>query len=369
MQIFIYLEQFFLNQPVTMNFSGEITAWYISNKRELPWRETADPYKIWVSEIILQQTRVVQGLGYYERFIKAFPDVHSLARATTDQVMRLWQGLGYYSRAVYLHEAAQHIMKELGGEIPDSYRELIRIRGIGEYTAAAIASIAFQEPVPLIDGNVFRVIARLFNLPYEIGTAKAKKVTGEIAERILDPKRPGLHNQAMMEFGALHCVIKNPDCNNCILRNECLSFLNNNVKNRPVKKKRVKKAQRYFNYLVVRSGNSILMRKRNGKDIWKYLYDFPVIETPALEDPAGIIASEEWKYHFKDTGPPVQEVTPVFKHVLSHQIIHIRFFILQPEHFSGFHSKDYKWVNLSGRNKPAVPKPIHNFLSSYAFKH
>ena len=298
MHIFIYLEQFFLYQPVTMDISGKIIEWYKVNRRALPWRETNDPYKIWVSEIILQQTRVLQGLDYYRRFTEAFPDIQSLASASIDQVMRLWQGLGYYSRAVYLHQAAQHIMEEHAGTVPGSYRELLKIKGIGEYTAAAIASIAFQEPVPLIDGNVFRVIARLFNISYEKGTAEARKAAREIAGEILDPSCPGLHNQAMMEFGALQCIIKNPDCGKCILHEGCRACLYGKVNLLPVKRKREARLQRYFNYLVVRSGDSILMRKRNGKDIWQYLYDFPLIETSSLEDPADIIASEEWKEYF-----------------------------------------------------------------------
>ncbi|HEY6915066.1 MAG TPA: A/G-specific adenine glycosylase, partial [Paludibacter sp.] len=248
-------------------FTHQIHHWYSNFKRDLPWRNTDDPYYIWLSEIILQQTRVNQGWAYYTSFIQTFPSVKDLAKASEDQVLKLWQGLGYYSRARNLHFTAKYIVDQYQGKFPNTYQGLLSLKGIGEYTAAAIASISFHEAVPAVDGNVYRVLSRYFGISEPMDTTQGKKVFMQLAKNLIKGTNPGMHNQAMMEFGALQCTPLKPNCPECPLNNRCFAYLNQKQGELPVKSKKTKQRNRYFNYFVLIHDDSTWIRKRIHKDI------------------------------------------------------------------------------------------------------
>jgi A/G-specific adenine glycosylase len=310
-----------------MEFSKSLIQWYLQNKRDLPWRKTADPYPIWLSEIMLQQTRVAQGLPYFLRFIEAFPTVFDLANAPEEQVLKLWQGLGYYSRARNLHATAKYIANELHGIFPASYDKLLQLKGVGEYTAAAIASIAYGEAVPVVDGNVYRVLSRYFGVDSDISAPSSKKEFTTLAASLL-PKTEASHfNQAMMEFGALQCVPKSPNCTLCVFNSKCAALQTGRVGELPVKLKKTKVINRYFNYLIIkdRNGNTIVEQRR-GKGIWHNLYQFPLLETDT-ELPAENAVDLIRSYNGLDFEP--KDITlcnpEQIVHKLSHQHLHIRF--------------------------------------------
>jgi A/G-specific adenine glycosylase len=265
-----------------MHFSQRLLWWYHQNGRPLPWRETKDPYAIWISEIILQQTRVDQGLGYYLRFMEAYPDVHSLARAPLDELLRLWQGLGYYSRARNLHQAALQLVEEHGGKLPQSFQGWLQVKGVGPYTAAAIASIAFNEAVPALDGNVFRVLARLFAIEHGFETAAEKAAFRSLAQDLMDAEHSGDFNQAMMDFGALVCKPAAPDCASCPFNRECLALARDKVTQFPVRKKKAAPRLRYFNYFLffLKGEKTFPVQQRGSGDIWEKLYELPLIGNP-----------------------------------------------------------------------------------------
>ncbi len=309
-----------------MSFSKLLIEWYLQNSRDLPWRKTIHPYPVWLSEIMLQQTRVAQGLPYFLKFIDAFPTVFDLANAPEEQVLKLWQGLGYYSRARNLHATAKYIAYELHGHFPPDYSGLLKLQGVGDYTAAAIASIAYGEPVPVVDGNVYRVLARVYGIDTDITSSGAKKQFTELAASLLPKGEASAFNQAMMEFGALQCVPKNPDCAVCVFNTRCVAFQTGRVNELPVKLKKAKVTNRYFNYLVVqdRQGNSII-QKRIAKGIWHNLYEFPLIETEgdtSYKEVWDLIYSRGFSFEVKD----LRLLTPeIIIHKLSHQHLHIRF--------------------------------------------
>lgn len=310
-----------------MTFSNRLIQWYLENKRNLPWRNTTNPYKIWLSEIILQQTRVAQGLPYYERFVETFPTVFDLANASEEQVLKLWQGLGYYSRGRNLHKTAQIIAFDLNGTFPKTYTELLKLKGIGTYTAAAIASFSQKEVVPVVDGNVFRVLARYFDVETDISSAKAKKEFTALANEIIDKKRPDLFNQALMEFGALQCVPKNPNCLQCIFNESCGALQKKKVDLLPIKLKKTKVTERFFNYLVLEdeSGNS-LIQQRTSKGIWHNLYEFPLIESEKELSEKEIIekiSTPSFLTNKLISIKPFDEKSVL--HLLSHQRLKIRF--------------------------------------------
>jgi A/G-specific adenine glycosylase len=313
-----------------MKTSRKLMKWYDSNRRDLPWRRTRDPYAVWVSEIILQQTRVDQGLAYYLRFLERFPGVRSLAEAGPDEVLRVWQGLGYYSRARNMQTAARQIMERFGGVFPGRHEEILALKGIGPYTAAAIASICFGEPVPVVDGNVLRFLSRLYGIKDPVEGSKGRNRVAALAASLMDPARPGDFNQAMMEFGALYCKPQNPDCGSCVFKKECVANLEGNVPSIPAKGSLKKTTNRYFHYLVVRSGKSkgdgVYLHKREGEDIWKGLYEFPLIETGKTVSAARLVGSEEWNRIFKSSGARFIRAGKTVKHVLSHRVIHARFY-------------------------------------------
>ena len=252
--------------------------WYAREGRDLTWRRTRDPYRIWLSEVILQQTRVAQGTEYYLRFTERFPDVASLAAAPEDEVLKLWQGLGYYSRARNLHAAARQVVERFGGRFPVALEEVRSLRGVGDYTAAAICSAAYDAPCAVVDGNVYRVLARLFDLDAPIDSTAGKRTFAELAQMQLDKRCPGRYNQAVMDFGALQCTPAQPGCADCPLASRCLALAAGTVAERPVKQTKTKVRDRWFNYLHVSSGDRTLLRRREGRDIWQGLYEFPLMK-------------------------------------------------------------------------------------------
>jgi A/G-specific adenine glycosylase len=263
-----------------MKFSNTLIHWYLQNKRDLPWRNTLNPYLIWLSEIILQQTRVAQGLPYFLKFADRFPTVFDLANADEKDVLKLWQGLGYYSRARNLHKTSKIVAFNLEGTFPDNYKDLLKLKGVGEYTAAAIASFSYNENVPVLDGNVFRVLARYFDIETDIGSSIAKKEFTALAAEVLPKGKANQFNQAIMEFGALQCVPKSPDCTVCVLNDGCLALKNKKVAQLPVKLKKTKVQKRTFNYLIFKDEEEqTLLQKRTQKGIWHNLYEFPLLET------------------------------------------------------------------------------------------
>src|SRR6478735_4517688 len=268
-----------------MDFSNRLTQWYLINKRDLPWRNTTDPYQIWLSEIMLQQTRVAQGLPYFLSFTEAFPTVFDLANASEQEVLKLWQGLGYYSIARNLHATAKYVAFELNGIFPDNYKDLLKLKGVGEYTAAAIASFSYNETVAVVDGNVFRVLSRYFDVETDISLASAKKEFQDLAHELIPKGEAALFNQAIMEFGALQCVPKSPDCENCVMNSGCLALQKKKVAELPVKTKKTKVRNRFFNYLILEDDESrTIVNQRTDKGIWHKLYEFPLIETELEED-------------------------------------------------------------------------------------
>lgn len=343
-----------------MDFSTQIINWYRQNCRDLPWRNTNDAYKIWLSEVILQQTRVNQGLPYYLNFIEAFPTVFDLANASEQEVLKLWQGLGYYSRARNLHFTAKLVVEKYNGVFPNTYNELLQLKGIGTYTAAAIASFSSNEPVAVVDGNVFRVLSRVFNVNYDISQNSSKKYFQGLAQNLLSQMHPDLHNQAIMEFGALQCVPKSPNCDTCIFTNSCEAFKLKIVSELPVKSKKVKVTKRFLNYIVVKDASDMYkMNKRTENGIWKNLYEFPCIET-------------EYEMHQKDILLQLESKYPIENfqyydgfdvvHKLSHQHLNIKFYSLETKDSIVENS----YSSLEVKQLP-VPIVLHNFMEKIVF--
>lgn len=342
-------------------FSKSLIQWYLQNKRDLPWRKTTHPYPVWLSEIMLQQTRVAQGMPYFLKFMEAFPEVHDMAAAPEEKVLKLWQGLGYYSRARNLHATAKQVAYDMEGNFPASYDGLLKLKGVGDYTAAAIASISYGEAVPVVDGNVYRVLARVFGIETDISSSGAKKEFTKLAASLLPKGRASEFNQAMMEFGALQCVPKNPDCAICIFNKDCVAFNTGRVNSLPVKLKKTKVANRYFNYLVVKDadGNSVV-QKRTGKGIWQDLYEFPLLETDT-DIPVADSAEKIRRFEWPDFAPKHINVInnePVI-HKLSHQRLHIRFWEVAAE---GTVSGAIRPENLK---KLPFPVVIYNFIENH----
>lgn len=315
--------------PNAALFSHTLINWYLHYQRPLPWRETKDPYAIWLSEIILQQTRVSQGLPYYLNFIAAYPTVQDLAAAPADEVLRHWQGLGYYSRARNMHQTAKYITQECGGIFPASYQELLHLKGIGPYTAAAIASFAFKEKVAVVDGNVYRVLARVFGLAENIASPAGKKAFQLLADSLIPADQPDTYNQAIMEFGAIQCTPVRPDCLFCPLQQTCYAFQQGLVQVLPHKSKNKASRQRHFHYLVFRYQQEYYLKKRTQNDIWQGLYDFYLStneETPSLTPLA--VQQEVISIGQPIDYKPIAEPTENYKHVLSHQKILAKFYLI-----------------------------------------
>ncbi|MCS6967124.1 MAG: A/G-specific adenine glycosylase [Cytophagales bacterium] len=323
-------------------FGKLLREWYQGNKRNLPWRHTSDPYLIWLSEVILQQTRVAQGLPYYEKLVAAFPTVHHLAAASEEEVLRLWQGLGYYSRARHMHATARLIVQRYNGKFPISYKELLQLKGIGPYTAAAIASFAYNEPIAVVDGNVYRVLARIFGITDDISSTKGKKIFAQYAQQLLEQSvsvvAPSLYNQAIMEFGAIQCTPLAPACSCCIFSHCCYAYLHQQQQQLPVKEKKLKTKQRHWIYLIIEHQGYVLVKMRQSGDIWQGLYDFPLVEERSLSLSHSLLGQiySEVQPMLSLTGLakgvklpslPVEvcNISDVYKHPLTHQVLQVRF--------------------------------------------
>jgi A/G-specific adenine glycosylase len=343
-----------------MKFSNTLIYWYLQNKRDLPWRKSKNPYFIWLSEIMLQQTRVAQGLSYYIKFTTAFPTVFDLAKAPESTVLKMWQGLGYYSRARNLHFSAKQLSEELNGVFPTTYKEIIKLKGIGDYTAAAIASICFEEPTAVVDGNVYRTLSRYFGVHTAINTTAGIKEFKALAQALLDTSQPGTYNQALKDFGALHCKPQNPLCDTCPFSNSCVAFEKKLTKELPVKEKKIKVRNRYFNFLVIKTDDQkTILTERKGKGIWQGLHQFPLIERTESIDQKEIIASEEFIALF-----PEETTISLFNkkeivHKLSHQHLYTQFWIVE--------TKKLKNANIRWKNIQDFPVPvlIANFLEAF----
>ncbi|MCB0409465.1 MAG: A/G-specific adenine glycosylase [Flavobacteriales bacterium] len=343
-----------------MDFSTQIIEWYRTNKRDLPWRKTKNPYQIWLSEIILQQTRVEQGLSYYLKFIEKYPSIKDLANAPQDEVLKLWQGLGYYSRARNLHYTSKVITDKYKGEFPATYKEILDLKGIGEYTAAAISSFSFNLPYPVIDGNVYRVLSRVFDIDTPIDSTLGKKEFKELAYELINKNNPSEYNQAIMEFGALYCKPQSPDCENCIFTSTCLAFKTKKINELPVKSKKLKQKNRYFNYLVFIDEDYTYLKKRTHKDIWHGLFDFPLIETPKKID--NILNNQQEGYSFLFKNHLSIKKSEEQIHILSHQKIHATFWTVKQKNLTTPTNGLIK-VDLKDINNYPVPKLIENYLS------
>lgn len=344
-------------------FTKKVVRWFEKNKRDLPWRDTKEPYRIWLSEIILQQTRVNQGLPYYLKFVETFPSVFDLASASEQKVLRLWQGLGYYTRARNLHKCAKEVVRCYNGNFPKTFDELKTLPGIGDYTAAAIASISFGQQVAVVDGNVFRVLARIFGVDTPINTREGKRIFSKLANELVPTENPDIHNQAMMEFGAIFCTPQNPSCDICPFQADCFVYKSALQHQLPVKLQLKKARKRYFYYFVIQKRKTFLMKKREEKDIWRGLYDFVLVETKQLVDPEKLLFTNESLKKFRKG--KVSAISTMYKHVLSHQLIYSRFVQLTLRQDIDLSGSGLKFYSL---NKVAdLPKPvlISKFLSDY----
>ena len=346
-----------------MKFSNTLIHWYLQNNRDLPWRKSKNPYFIWLSEIMLQQTRVAQGLSYYIKFTSTFPTVFDLAKADESTVLKMWQGLGYYSRARNLHFSAKQISKELNGVFPSTYEEIIKLKGVGDYTASAISSICFNEPTAVVDGNVYRVLSRYFGINTPTNSTSGIKEFKLLAQTLIDASQPGTYNQALMDFGALHCKPQNPLCETCPFCNSCVAFEKKLTKELPVKEKKIKVRKRYFNFLVIKTDDhKTILTERKGKGIWQGLYQFPLIENTETIREKEIIASKE----FNDLFPAETTISLFNKkeivHKLSHQHLYTQFWIVE--------TKTLKNANISWENIQDFPVPvlIANFLTLFESK-
>ncbi|ERJ58413.1 hypothetical protein M472_06500 [Sphingobacterium paucimobilis HER1398] len=346
-----------------MSFARKLIVWYQSEGRDLPWRKTRDPYIIWLSEIILQQTRVEQGLPYFYTFREHFPTVMDFAEASEDELLRLWQGLGYYSRARNMHKAAKTVAHELKGIFPTDYDSLLRLPGIGEYTAAAISSFSAGECKAVLDGNVFRVLSRVFGISTAINSTEGKKLFQSLAQDLISTLDPGTYNHAIMDFGATVCKPKAPLCQDCIFRGECAAFEDNSISLLPVKNKAKKSRNRYFNYFLIEEGESILMSKRGADDVWANMYEFPLLETTKDLELEDLIHTDEYRFFFGNT--MVQPIGGVTKHVLSHQNIYARFFRLPNAKCLLEKKETWHYFLLENLDKLAKHKLIFSFIEKY----
>ena len=310
-----------------MIFSKKLLSWYNLNRRALPWRATKDPYKIWISEVILQQTKIEQGLPYYKKFIKKFPTVFTLAKANEDDVFKIWQGLGYYSRAQNLHHTAKKIVTDFKGNFPGSHNEMIKLKGIGDYTASAIGSVCFNNLESVVDGNVYRFLGRYYGIKIPINTSKAFNFYKSIGNKLISSEYPGDFNQAIMDFGSIQCKPVNPDCGSCIFSNNCYAFKNSQISSYPVKSKRNKIRTRYFNYLFFyNSKNQTILNKRISKGIWHKLYEFPLIETKEiLKEPNKEFLKIISNYTKKTSLNVNPFISKTYTHKLTHQTLKIQF--------------------------------------------
>ncbi len=343
-----------------LQFTPKLMSWNTSeNQRIMPWKGEKDPYKIWLSEIILQQTRVEQGLEYYNNFVNTFPTIHDLANAPDEQVFKMWEGLGYYSRCKNLIATARKVSVEYNGKFPDNYLDIIKLKGIGPYTAAAIASFAFNEPRAVVDGNVLRVLSRYFGISLPIDSTEGKKIYQTLAESLIDKSQPAAYNQAIMDFGATVCKPQLPLCDQCVQQADCQAFALNAVRSLPVKEKKLVKKTRYFNYFIVTAGTSVLVRKRTGKDIWENLYEFMLIEGEGPEHSAEAV--QKLQVQQPSVNYNHQWTSKVYKQALTHITVYAQFHILEVQNPTPPEG-NYEWVPRHLLQKYPWPKLIQEFL-------
>jgi A/G-specific adenine glycosylase len=347
-----------------MNFAQEIIAWYLLNKRDLPWRETSDPYIIWLSEIIMQQTRVDQGMPYFRKFAEHYPTVADFASATEDEILKHWQGLGYYSRGRNMHHTAQMVMEEHAGYFPNNYDQLLKLKGIGEYTAAAISSFSANEAKAVVDGNVFRLLSRYFGISTPINSGAGKKEFTALANEVMDPIQPGIYNQAAMEFGSLQCKPVNPDCSICPLKLSCNAYNSDRIGVLPVKVKSAKIRERYFNFIVAAKNGHVLMQKRGAKDIWENLYQLPLYESDSAIDARTLLKTPEFTRCF-GINASIKRISAPIKHLLSHQKLHVQFIEIDNFTDSDNSSNGLFYANSTDFGTLAQPKVIFEFLEKF----
>jgi A/G-specific adenine glycosylase len=341
-----------------MDFCNHLVSWYLENKRDLPWRKSKDPYWVWLSEIILQQTRVAQGSSYYATFTEEFPTVFDLANADEKRVLKLWQGLGYYSRARNLHFSAKYIVNELNGKFPESYPDLLLLKGVGDYTASAIASICYAEERAVVDGNVYRVLSRFYGVETPINSSKGIKEFKELAQLVMYKQDPGLYNQAIMDFGAIQCKPQKPQCDNCPLQYKCVAYHQKKIQSLPVKDKKIKIKKRYFNFIVILSENGkSKIEQRTGKGIWENLFQFPLVETDASIETDALLSHSEFASLSNNKEVEVRLFNSKdWVHKLSHQHLFVKFWLVKGTF------EEEKLIPWEEIEDFAVPRIIHKFL-------
>jgi A/G-specific adenine glycosylase len=344
------------------NFSEILIEWSSQNLRPMPWKGIQNPYFIWLSEIILQQTRVAQGLPYYLKFTAAYPTVRDLADAPLDEVLNLWQGLGYYSRARNLHLAAQYIAYDLKGCFPTTYTDLKKIKGVGDYTAAAIAAFAYNLDCAVVDGNVYRVLARIFGIATPIDSSEGKKEFAALADVLLPKGKAALYNQAMMDFGATYCTPKQPACDTCVFQANCMAFAEKTIAVLPYKAKKMLKKNRFFHFFVFGNGNKIWLQKRTERDVWQDLHQFPMIETDSETVLSDIFETDAFKSFFGESQPQIN-TTIHLTQILTHQTIFAKFYTVHEEIFSDFQNKNNFFLILpKDITTFALPKIMVSYL-------
>ncbi len=357
-----------MGKTIAMAFAKTLINWYTTYKRDLPWRHTTKPYLIWLSEIMLQQTQVKQAMPYYLKFVERFPKVQDLAEANEDEILKMWQGLGYYSRARNLHYTAKDIANNYNGEFPNSYKDLLKLKGVGEYTAAAIASFAYNEATPVVDGNVYRVLSRIFGIDTPINSTEGVKRFKQKANELIDHTQPSTYNQAIMEFGAIQCTPKSPNCLFCPFIETCVAYQQAKVEYLPFKLKKTKVKTRYFNYLIIEDNTgNLLLNKRTQKGIWQNMYEFILSDTSQA-----LKAFPLDKFQLDDILNPSQleliNPNPI-THILSHRKLLVTFWYAQLQgSFSEDIAKNYELASRENLQEYAVPVLIQNFMQEYIFK-
>lgn len=346
-----------------MSLAQKLIDWYRENGRDLPWRTTNNPYIIWLSEIILQQTRVEQGTPYFYRFVESFPTVSSFAEAQEEEILRLWQGLGYYSRARNMHKAAKLVMELFDGVFPTGYEDVLKLPGVGEYTAAAVSSFSVNEDRAVLDGNVFRVLSRYYGIHDPINTGQGKKIFQAVAQDVLPLNQAAIYNQAIMDFGATVCKPKGAVCEHCVLQMECFASRENSVSLLPVKIKSKASRNRYFHYFVIQEGDSILMNKRGESDVWANLYEFPLIETSTDIKLEELLELSEYQEYFAHV--TLEPYGDAIKQVLSHQNIYAKFYRIAESHLIMKKKDGWDYHLLEKLDKLAKHKLIFSFINKY----
>lgn len=347
-----------------MQFSSILLEWFRANARDLPWRNTSDPYHIWVSEVILQQTRVMQGISYYYRFIERFPSVKSLADANIDEVMKVWQGLGYYTRARNLKAGAIQVVQNYNGQLPKTYKELLTIKGLGAYSAAAVASFAFGEAVPAIDGNVYRILARIFGIFTPIDSSAGKKEFFALASELIPHDEPGTYNQALIDFGALKCTPRAPRCTSCPFANFCYAYQNNLILALPAKGKKKPPTDRYFYYFLIKHNGDTFIKRREGKDIWHSLYEFPIVETKTKLTPTQLVKTIDNLSFFNGSRVKILDISNPVRHLLSHRTIWATFIIVEIDRPNYLLSNEFVRIPIGRVNEYSLPRLIDTYMAA-----